>query len=91
MDRRIWYLGNKRYLEGDEAYEYIKNLNKKIIELQEVINMRLDGIKDYLEGYTIKETQEYKDMYENVMEISERCSTTAILLKDLADDIEERI
>ncbi len=91
MDKRIWYPGNGHYMEGDEAYEYIGDLNNKILDLQKNINARLDGIKEYLEGYIIKETEEYEDMYENIMEAGERCSTTAILLKDLADYIDERI
>lgn len=53
--------------------------------------MKLDGIKEYLEEYDIKETQEYEDMYQNIMEAGERCSTTAILLRDLADYIDRRI
>lgn len=91
MDKRIWYLGNGHYLEDDEAYKYIKKHNKEIIELYKTINKRLDEIKEYLEGYKVNVTEEYKDMYENVMEVGEICSTTAILLNNLADDIEERM
>lgn len=91
MNEQIWYLRNGDYLEGDEAYEYVKELNKQIIDLHKIINMKLDGIKEYLEEYDIKETQEYENMYQNIMEAGERCSTTAILLRDLADYIDRRI
>lgn len=91
MNEQIWYLGNGSCLEGDEAYEYFKELNKQIIDLYKMINMKLDGIKEYLEEDDIRETQEYEDVYENIMEAVERCSTTAILLKDLAIYIDRRI
>lgn len=91
MSRHIWYIGNGQYLEGEEAYEYIRELNKKIIDLQKSISIRLEGIKEYIEEYAVRDTQEYEDMYENVMEAGERCITAAILLKELADYIDERI
>lgn len=91
MNEQIWYLKNGDYLKGDEAYEYVRELNKQIIDLYKMINMNMYGIKEYLEEYDIRETNEYEDMYQNIMEVGERCSTTAILLRDLADYIDRRI
>lgn len=91
MDKYYWYLADGKCLEGMDAYERVKSLNIKNINLREYIINQLNGILEYVSEYEINEENDYSSMFENVMELSEKCSTTSILLKYLSEQIEERI
>lgn len=91
MDKYYWYLGRGKYLEDKEAYEHVESLNIKNIELREYIINQLNGIMEYLAEYEINKETDFSSMFENVMELNEKCSSTAILLKYLSEQIEERI
>ena len=90
-NHKIWYLGHGNYLEGEDAEIYVAFLNQEMKDLNIMISKQLQGIQEYLEGYTIKQSNDFIDLFENVMELGERCSTTAILLEELSNRIKERM
>ena len=91
MDKYYWYFVDGKSLEGMDAYKHVESLNTKSIELREYIINQLNGIMEYLTEYEINEEKDFSSIFENVMELSEKCSTTAVLLKYLSEQIEERI
>ena len=90
MANKVYYLGAGKYLEGEEAIKYVKQLEKIHRELYNETKKQLENALAEMDKYEFLEGEDYQTKYENVMNSGELLSIVSVYyLEPLVSKLEK--
>lgn len=86
-----WYLGNGRYIEGSDAYEYVAEYNSQLNEAMIMMKRGLHRIIEYMDEIEAADEGGYEELCTSALSIGEACATAIVMMEVLIEETEERM